>query len=133
MRKLPDHGARGRVLDEKPHEADAVVVLLFTLVRRKEQIARERRHRRDVGIADDDPAALRDLDPFVHVRAGILAADDVFRWRKEPPEAEQDERDGDERGQPGAARGGRSRRRPRDSSAASAATAALPNSSRWNV
>ena len=79
MRKLADDGAGRRVLDEEPHEPDAVVVLLLPLVRRKEQIARERRHRRDDGIGNDDRAALRDLDPFVHVDAGILAADDVFR------------------------------------------------------
>ena len=37
------------VLDEKPHEAHAVVV--GPLMRRKEQVARERRHRGDDRIA----------------------------------------------------------------------------------
>ncbi len=90
VRKLADDRTGVRVLDEEPHEPEAVVVR--SLVGRKEEVARERRHRRDDGIAHDDRASLRDLNPFVHVHAGILAADDVFRRREEAPEPKQDER-----------------------------------------
>src|SRR5262245_43086035 len=63
----------------------------------KKQVARERRHRRDDRIVNDDRAALGDLDPFIHVGSGILATDDVFRWREKSPESDCDESDGYER------------------------------------
>ena len=47
---------------------------------------------------NDKRAALRDLHPFVDVGPRILAADDVFRGRKEPPDPERDKRDRHERG-----------------------------------
>ena len=71
---------------------------------RKEQIARERGHAGDDGIRYDDRAALRDLDALVHVDARVLAADDILRRRKEPPDAEQRERERDARRQSRAAR-----------------------------
>ena len=97
VRKLSDHGAGVRVLDEETHEAKTVVVVAF--VRWKEEIARERRDRRNDRIRDHDCAALRDLQPLVDVAAGILPADDVFRRRKESPEPEEHERDWNERGE----------------------------------
>ncbi len=87
VRKLTDDRTAVGVADEEPHEPDAVVVL--SLIGRKEQVARERRHGRDDRIAYDERRLLRDLDPFVHVHARILATDDVFRRWKEAPEPEQ--------------------------------------------
>ena len=45
-------------------------------------------------IPGDERAALCDLDPLVHVHAGILAADDVFRRWKIEPQPKADERHG---------------------------------------
>ena len=99
VRKLTDDRAGVGVLDRKSHKPQAVVV--GPLVRRKEQVARERRHRRHDRIHHHDRAALRDLNPLVHVHSGILAADDVFRRWEEAPEPEQDQRQREQRRQTG--------------------------------
>ena len=65
MRKLTHNGARVWVHKEEAHEAQAVVIV--SLVRRKEQIARECRHRGNDRILQDDRAALSDLNAFVDV------------------------------------------------------------------
>ena len=90
VRELADHRARRRILDEEPHEADAVVRLAGVL--REEQIARERRHGRDRVVLHDERAALRDLDAGVHVHTGILSADHIFGRREKAPGSEGDER-----------------------------------------
>ena len=89
VRELPDNGALLQVLDEEAHESERVVV--GAARQRKEQWPGKWRHRRNHRIANDNRATLRDLNPLVHVRPGILAANDVFRRRKEPPQPECDD------------------------------------------
>ncbi len=89
MGKLSNNGAALDVLHEEAHEPQRVVV--SAAVRRKEHVACKRRHGRHDRIVNHDRATLRDLDALVHVGSGILAADDVFRRRKEPPRAERDD------------------------------------------
>jgi hypothetical protein len=73
-------------------------------VRGEEQVARKGGYRGDDRIPDDQAALLGDLDPLVHVGAGIFAADDVFGGREEPPQPEQHERHRDERRHAGSRR-----------------------------
>ena len=93
--KLADDRAGVRVLDQESHEPEAVVVR--PLIRGEEEVARKRRHGRDDWIPHDERFPLRDLNPFVHVHARILAADDVFRRRKEAPQPEHDQGQGKQR------------------------------------
>src|SRR3954463_10077507 len=103
MRELANDGAAVGILDEEAHEAQRVVV--GAAVRRKEQVARKWRNRGHDWVVHHDGAALRDLNAFVYVRPRILAADDVFGRREEPPEREQHEGCRNQRG-PGDAPGG---------------------------
>ena len=86
VRKLADDRARVRVLDEEPHERGRCSSR-SRCSRRKEQVAREVRHRRrrpDRGRRAR--RAARSGSPSLMYDAGILAADDVFRRREEPPQ-----------------------------------------------
>ena len=106
MRELANDRAGLGILDEEAHEAQRVVV--GAPVRRKEKVARKWRNRGDDWVAHHDRAALGDLNALVDIRPRILAADDVFRRREEPPEREQHEGCRNQRG-PGDALGCRSK------------------------
>ena len=82
MGKMSNDAALRRVLDEETHESNAVVPLLLIEMRREEQVAKWRRHRGNVLIAQHHLPALRDLDAFVEKRAGIFTANDVFGRRR---------------------------------------------------
>ena len=90
MRKLADDRASGRVLDEEAHEPRAVVGLLVVLG--EEEVTELGRHASHDGIVDDEGASLRELDPFVHVDAGVLAAHHVLGRRLEEPPAKSRQR-----------------------------------------
>jgi hypothetical protein len=69
---------------------------------REEEVAVRPRNRRDHGILDDQRTALGDLDPLVHVRAGILPAHDVLRRREEQHHAGRRDEHGHHRPRSGA-------------------------------
>ena len=93
MGKLSNDATLRRVLDEEAHESNAVVPLLLIEMRREEQVAKWRRHRGNVLIAQHHLPALRDLDAFVEKRAGIFAANDVFGRRRVHPQPDRHECD----------------------------------------
>ncbi len=95
MRELAHDRPPRRVLDEEPHEPQAVVGRV--LVGREEEVAERRRHGGDDRVLDEQAPALGNLDPFVDIRARVLAAHHVLGWRQveEQPcehETQRDER-----------------------------------------
>ena len=57
------------------------------------------RHGRHQRVTRDERASLGELDPFVHVDARILPADDVLRGREIQPEPEADQNERCQRGE----------------------------------
>jgi hypothetical protein len=101
--ELP-HDRRGRrIQHEEAHEAVAVIVGIVG--RPEEQRSEGWRHRARRLVDPDQRSSLRNPDPLVHVDAGILAADDVFRGRHEEvdPQPTEDQAQWNERRPCGAA------------------------------
>jgi hypothetical protein len=96
MRKLSDDRAGIGVLHEEAHEARTVVIgawmTLGVEMLRNEQLACEVRQAGNHGILNDERAALRDLDPFIHVHTRVLAPDDVFGRRSKAESAKERQR-----------------------------------------